>query len=48
MFTKNNNSKVKSEIDGKVNLCSHWIVFSFKKFATIDKEERSDSLKDLI
>ena len=48
MFTKYNNSKVKSKMDGKINLYSQWIDFNFKKFATIDKEERCDSLKDLI
>ena len=47
MFLKNNNIKVKRQIDGKVNLNSCSIVCGFKKFATIDKEELSDLLKDL-
>ena len=48
MFTKNNNIKVKHDIDGKFNLYSPCNDFSFKKFAIIDKEKLSDLLKDLI
>ena len=42
MFTKNNNTKIKCEIDEKNNLCIHC---SSKKFEMIDKKELSDSLK---
>ena len=48
MFTKNNNIKVKRKADEKINLHSHCIDFSYKQFATIDKEELSKLLKNLI
>ena len=48
MFTKNNNIKVKRKTDEKINLHSHCIDFSYKQFATIDKEELSKLLKNLI
>ena len=48
MFTQNNNSKLKREIDRKTNLYSHFIDCGFKKFVTIDKEELSELLIDLI
>ena len=48
MFTKNNNIKVKSKIDAKINLYFHCHDCTFKNITTIDKEERSDLLKDLI
>ena len=48
MFTKNNNIKVKHDIDGKFNHYSPCNDFSFKKFTIIDKEKLSDLLKDLI
>ena len=48
MFTKNNNIKVKRDINGKFNLYSPCQDFSFKRFATINKEELSDLLKDLV
>ena len=44
-FIKNNDFKIKQEIDGKVNLYSHCIDCGFKKFEIIDKEELSDLLK---
>ena len=48
MFTRNNKIKVKCDIDGKFNLYSPCNDFSFKKFATINKKELSNLLKDLI
>ena len=48
MFTKNNNIKVKREIDAKINFCFHCNDCTSKNFTTIDKEELSDLLKDLI
>ena len=45
MFTKNSNITIKQEISEKNNLYSGWIDFGFRKFETIDKKERSYSLK---
>ena len=42
------NIKVTFEIDGKINPYSRCDGYSFKKFATIDKEELSDFLKNSI
>ena len=42
MFTKNNNIKVKVEIDEKL------ISILVKRFVTIDDKDVSDLLKDLI
>ena len=46
-FKSNNNIKVKLEIDGKINLYSHYIDCGFKKFETINIIELSDTLKSL-
>ena len=48
IFTKNNNIKVKHEIDRKINIYFCCNDYSFQKFATIDKEGLSDLLKGLI
>ena len=40
MFTRNNNIKIKCEMDGKINLYSCCIGCGFKKFATTDKGEQ--------
>ena len=42
------NVKIKRKIDGKINLFSRYIDCRFKNSATIDKDELSDLLKDLI
>ena len=42
---KNNNIKMKREIDGKINLYYWCYDCGFKKFETIDKEEVNDLLK---
>ena len=44
-FTKNNNIKIKREIDGKNNYYSRCIDCGFKKFETIKENELSDLLK---
>ena len=41
-FKNNNNIKVKLEIDGKINLYSHYIDCRFKNFETINIIELSD------
>ena len=48
MFTKNNNIKVKREIDGKIYLYSQCNNCGFKTFTIIDKEDLSDLLNYLI
>ena len=48
MCTKNNNIKLKCEIDGKINPYFCCNDCSFKKFVTIDEEKLIDLLKDLI
>ena len=47
-FLRLSNIKVTCEIDGKINPYSYCNDYSFKKYATIDKEELSDFLKDSI
>ena len=42
MFTKNNNIKTKRRINRKINLCSYFFGYGFKKFASINEEEISD------
>ena len=46
MFTKNNNIKKIHESDEKINIYSHCNDCSFKNFASNDKEELSDLLKN--
>ena len=47
VFTKNKNTKMKPEIDEKINLYSRCIDCAFKTFQTIDEEELNYLLKDL-
>ena len=47
-FTKNNNIKVKREINGKMEIDSHFNDCSFKKIATIYKGKLITLLKYLI
>ena len=35
MFTKNINTKIKQEIDEKINICFYYIDCRFRKFKTI-------------
>ena len=44
---KNNNIKIKCEIDRKINLYFYCIESGFKKFKTINKKELSGLLKSL-
>ena len=44
-FTKNKNIKIKHKVDGKINLCSRWVDWGFKKFETINKGDLSYLLK---
>ena len=42
---KNNNIKIKCEIDGTINICSNCIGCGFKNIEYIDKEELCDLLE---
>ena len=46
MLKKYNNIKIKGKINGKINLYSRCIGYSFKNCATTDEEEIIDLLKD--
>ena len=47
MFFKNNNIKIKREIDWNINLCSCCIDCDFKKLEAIDKKMTLRFIKNL-